>query len=446
VDGMNPDESELERDLRRVLSDPGYRLPDRLVPLERVHAGAVRRRRRHQAVTATLAAVAVVGLGIGVARPWVTGDSDHRGTSATSNGPTSSVASPSPTASSPSPSVASSSSLPNSSSLRSSAIARDITAAEAHAILAHVGPVTSVTALDDNHWWVSNNASLLATGNDGASFSVVSSDGDPGFCDCYYAAVRFVDRTHGTAMEANSSLETTSDAGKTWEPAARSYASFFALEAGGGKTTWALQLNADSRVHLWRQVDTGSWADVSTLPDSPTTGAQNVQLTVQQDRAVVVWRGAKSINAASFDPSGTIAGPTVVPGCSVTLGLGSLSAGRNAVWLICPTATGETTVRSQDLGASWKPVAIPGQTGHGQQGVVGAIDATHAVVSTQSGLRVVDTAGTTTAGHVPAGVNPYRFTYIGFTNPTHGFALTDKGQLLRSTDGGLTWKVVTYTG
>ena len=71
---MNNDD--LERDLRRVLADPGHRLPDRLVPLERVHAGAARRRRRRQAVTASLAVLAVVGIGLGVARPWASGDSE----------------------------------------------------------------------------------------------------------------------------------------------------------------------------------------------------------------------------------------------------------------------------------------------------------------------------------------------------------------------------------
>ena len=38
------------------------------------------------------------------------------------------------------------------------------------------------------------------------------------------------------------------------------------------------------------------------------------------------------------------------------------------------------------------------------------------------------------------------WSYIGFTNPTHGFALTGSGDLLHSTDGGHTWKALTYAG
>ena len=57
-DPMNDDD--LEADLRRVLADPRHRLPDSLVPLEGVHAGARRRKARRQAFAAVAGATAGV--------------------------------------------------------------------------------------------------------------------------------------------------------------------------------------------------------------------------------------------------------------------------------------------------------------------------------------------------------------------------------------------------
>jgi hypothetical protein len=448
MDGMtDDDETPLERDLRRVLSDPGYRLPDRLVPLERVHAGAVRRRRRNQAVTASLAAVALVGLGLGVAHPWTSGG----GTApiAASNGATSSTPS--------SPSSSKPSSSPNSSSAAVSASIigpGPLTSAMQQAILSHVQSAMSVTAIDDSHWWVAASISdcdctsvVLSTSNDGKTFSVVDAFSSPGIGNDV-ESMRYLDNGHASVLSTDKAgsdgvLQDSDDGGKTWQAETGSATSFVALEAGGGKTRWALQLNADSHIHVWRRLVSGSWADIATLPDSPTIGADNVQLTVQVDRAVVVWRGATSIESASFDSSGAISGPTAVPGCSADIGLGTLSGGRGAVWLTCPVGTSDLVFRSTDDGHSWSKVPVSGDAG---RHVVGAIDATHAAISTATGLAVVGSDGTLKAAQLPSGVATSGWTYIGFTGSTHGFAVTDTGQLLRSTDGGLTWNIVKFTG
>ena len=220
-------------------------------------------------------------------------------------------------------------------------------------------------------------------------------------------------------------------------------AGFFALEAGGSKTTYALQQSNDAGIHLWVHVGSGTWKDIATLEETATPGAQNVQLAVQGERAVVVWRTSKAVVSASYDSTGTSSGPTKVTGCDFALGLSTLSSGRNAVWLSCPSGTADTVLRSTDEGATWHPVAVPGDSG---RHVIGAIDANHAVISTANGLGVLATDESLQDATLPPGVASSDWVYIGFTNPTHGFAITGDGQLLRSTDGGHTWRTVTYTG
>ena len=60
--------------------------------------------------------------------------------------------------------------------------------------------------------------------------------------------------------------------------------------------------------------------------------------------------------------------------------------------------------------------ARPGEAG---RHVVGAIDANHAVISTADGLGVLATDGTLKGASFPA-CGTGDWTYIGFTNPTHG--------------------------
>ena len=113
------------------------------------------------------------------------------------------------------------------------------------------------------------------------------------------------------------------------------------------------------------------------------------------------------------------------------------------MWLSCPSGTADTVLRSTDDGATRHAGTRPRRS---ERHVVGAIDANHAVISTANGLGVLATDESLQDATLPAGVASSAWAYIGFTNPTHGFAITGDGQLLRSTDGGLTWRTVTYAG
>jgi photosystem II stability/assembly factor-like uncharacterized protein len=426
-------DEELESDLRRMLADPGYRLPDRLVPLERVHAGAVRRRRQHQALAASLSVLAVVGLGLGIARPWSTGSTEGNGAAAASS--TTESVSSSSVSQSVSPSVSEKGSV---SPSPSNAVM------DPAQVLAGFGKdgVTSVTAISDQDWWVSDVSTVLATSDGGRHFTVASHDIDPAFCQCQFTTVRFVDLEHGTALLRSQDLASTVDGGKNWkQTSVKGASSFFALEAGGTKTTYALQHNADGGIHLWSQVGTGSWADVATLPGATTPGGGDVQLAVQGDKAVVVWRTASAVVSASYASDGKAASPKRVAGCDPSLGLASSSSGLGSVWLTCPSGTADNVLRTTDLGTTWQSVPVAGEA---SRHMVGAIDQTHAVVTTASGLARLDASGALAASAGVDGVNLARSTYIGFTDASHGFAITEAGQLVRSTDGGRTWAAVAY--
>ncbi|HTY73484.1 MAG TPA: hypothetical protein VMI11_13830 [Actinomycetes bacterium] len=424
---VDMNDEELERDLRRVLADRGNRPPDRSVPLERVYAGADRRRRRKQALAATLSVLAVVGLGLGITHPWasggpqaVPGSSGAQTTAAASSIQASLYHSPA--------------SSPASSSV----------ATTGGTSLADLTDTASVSAIDDRHWWVAANRSctgcggaLVTTSDGGATFAPASNVTLPN----RLAGVRFVDSTHGTVMTQDGTLATTADGGQTLRDIGP-VKGYFALEAGGSTTTYALQQATDSSIHLWRQAGSGSWRDVATIPGTATSGAANIQLAVQGDRAVVVWRNANAVVSASYDSDGKTTGTHPVTGCDVTLGLSSLSGGRGGVWLSCPTGTADAVLRSTDLGTTWQSVPVQGPAG---RHTVGAIDATHAVISTSdTALAVVDANGTLEREvHVNGVSGGWR--YLGFTNATHGFAITGKGQLLRSTDGGHSWIAVTFS-
>ena len=156
-----------------------------------------------------------------------------------------------------------------------------------------------------------------------------------------------------------------------------------------------------------------------------------------------MWRTSKAVLSGSYEPTGGFVGTTTLTDCDPALGLGSISSGRGAIWLTCATGTADAVLTSQDYGATWGLVPVPGEAG---RHVVGAIDANHAVISTANGLGVLRTDETLTDATLPRHAATGDWSYIGFTNPTHGFALTGSGDLLRSTDGGHTWKAVTYAG
>ena len=146
---MDPmSDEELEAGLRRVLADPARRLPDSLVPLERVHAGARRRKARRQAITAaagasTLLAAVVVFAGIG----HLAGRTRTPASGGSATGVVSSQDLQSPTAGSqPAKPIVPSASI--------------------RPVPAGFTPI-SVTAISPQRWWVLGKAGGLATTTDG---------------------------------------------------------------------------------------------------------------------------------------------------------------------------------------------------------------------------------------------------------------------------------------
>jgi photosystem II stability/assembly factor-like uncharacterized protein len=450
MDGVaDPDEEQLERDLRRALRAPGYRLPDRLVPLERVHKGAVRRRRQHQALAASFAALTVIGLGLGVAHPWVNGDKD--GGAAPVAAPSTGLTSAPSAKAQATPSAGEVSISPSPDTSASIIGPGPLTATLQKAILSHVQAATSVTAIDAKRWWVAAAISdcdcssvVLSTSDGGKTFSVVSAFASSGLGN-NVDVLRYLDARRASTLSTGKAgskgeLQDSADGGKTWTSPV-SASSFVGLEAGGGKIAWALE-DTGTAYHLWANAGSG-WRDIATLPGHSPSPRPLPVMTVEGNKAVVVWGDASyHFHSASYDSSGATTGPHPVGGCAGELGLESLSAGLNGVWLSCATGSLDLVMRTTDLGSTWQTVDVKGR--HGQHHALGAIDGTHAAVATVDGLYVIDTAGSLTAAQLPPGVDGSFVNYLGFTDTHDGFAITDSGQLLRSPDGGLRWSLVTY--
>jgi photosystem II stability/assembly factor-like uncharacterized protein len=423
---MNDDD--LEADLRRVLADPGRRLPDTLVPLELVHAGARRRKARRQAVAAVagasagvLVVVAFVGIShlshgpTNVSAGHTPGTSDTVSVSAT----TGISADTSPTASSSPSAVASQGPVP---------------------VPAGFTPV-SVTAVNDQRWWVlGTGGQIAATTNAGRTFVLVSDSATSGL-PSDAVEMRFADKLHGWAVSepvnqtGNGVLWQTSDGGTTWQRSSLA-APVGTVELGGGMA------------YVLTQPKPGTWAvwvgaaDLSTsLRPAGTLGStyQMPLLAVQSGRAILaanttsgawVWRVGTSGTQRSTSP------------CDPSLGPTSISATVGSVWLTCANGSADSAWRSDD-GSTWTAVPSTGFTGPATRMVVGAIDAQHAAIGLQSAsIALVSAKGWLARAHGQFAIGGWQ--YLAFTNQSDGFALDDGNRLLRTTDGGATWTQITF--
>ena len=431
---------DLEADLRRVLADPAHRLPDTLVPLDRVHDGARRRKERRHSMAAVAAAGAVLvavafsygvtrltaptrqaisGTGVGGVTPLTKQPSADNG---------SATATPTPT---PTPSIST-------------------TAAAVRGpqpVPADFSPV-SVTAASTSRWWVLGNGGRIASTSDGGqTFRLVggaASTGLPGDA----VELRFAkDRANGWAVAPSSlastaSLWRTADGGQTWR-SVKTAGAVAAIELGGGEA-YALQRSSTNDWTLWQAAADGStgWGVVSKL------GVMSSQplLAVQGGRAIVAATDAGKVR--TWVIGGGTSTPIASP-CDPSLGATDLSATGQGVWISCAQGTGDGLWRM--AGMTWAMVQDPGLV---SRRTVGAIDDSRAVVGLQNGqIYVLDAGGPGTTAALPASVTAsgdVQWNYLAFTNATAGFALgfdqvAQTSLLLRTTDGGQHWSKVSFS-
>jgi photosystem II stability/assembly factor-like uncharacterized protein len=417
-------ERDIEVDLRRVLTDPSRRLPDSLVPLERIHDGARRRKARRHALAATagastIAAAIVVAIGTGHllgGTPLSRAVTDRAGPVSAANGPS---ATASRLATTPTPTT--SASVPKSSL----------------PVPAGFSPL-SVTAISPQHWWVLGSGGLVATTSDGGQSFALAGKGSVSGPAGGAVELRFADRSHGWAVSVTGghsgySLWQTVDGGASWH-GVRLVGTVTAVEVGGGQV-YALVNTGTDRWAVWRSAVAGdpTWRSAGNLGSLTMAPV----LAVQSGRAIVVAWGAGGALTWVFKPGSSSSSPAP---CTPDLGAEDLSATTDGVWLVCGEGTADSLWRSDD-GAVWAQVPVAGPA---ERFRVGAIDAGDAALGLPDGSVVrISTSGQTSTATAPTtGVTDW--TYLAFTNPRDGFALDDSGALLRTTDGGESWRQVAF--
>lgn len=422
---MNDDE--LEADLRRLLADPGHRLPDTLVPLEGVHAGARRRKARRQAFAAVAGATAgVLGVVAFVGINHLTQGTGPANAGATGRTPV--------VPSSAAVTLAS----PDTSATPTSVVGPGPAVSTAQAVPADFTPV-SVTAISSNSWWVlGRGGQIVSTSDGGKSFSYVSGPATSKL-PAGATQLRFdTDGFHGWAVSGSGNgssggLSRTTDGGVTWskEPLSGSVGT---VELGGGKA-YALVVKGSTWA-VWETAADGStaWQEAGSLGSLPTQPL----IAVQSGNAIVADTSAGTIRTWVFGPTSHTSSDQP---CDASLGATTISATVGGVWLTCATGTADGLWRSDD-GTIW--AGVSGGSGSASRMVVGAIDKSTAAVGQPDGqIYVVSLAGENRKAKGPFDAQA-PWTYIAFTNKTAGFAIDDAGRMLRTDDGGMSWTQITF--
>ena len=416
----------LEQDLRTTLRDPHRELPADLVSLDSVHAGSARRHRRRIAGLSASAVIAVLLVAIPVA--LVSGST--RGLEPTDPSTTDAPVTPSPTptpdgSNGPSPQETNAAVLP----------------------WGDAQPV-SVTAVGTNTLYVLGRkpqclimCNVLVRSDDGGK----TFTGQPviGFGKnerpFVAATVRFGSEQDGWLTGGGDGwgtggvLWSTHDGAQTWS-LVEMPGEVLRLEAAAG-TVWALVATGSGNdVGLWRApIGADDWSEV----DLPRQPQGPVELAVWSRRVVVL--GADSL-LVSEDGSSFTARQSP---CTSGLG-GRSSLADRVVWFVCANGTSATVfvLDGTDRGIEAVPIAdlpdaLPRQT------LVGARNNDAAILGLPGGGGLLGISST--GSQLSSYPGETGWTYIGFTSPDVGYAITtccSPTKLLRTTDGGQHWAEV----
>jgi hypothetical protein len=466
---------DFERRLRDVLNSRGLGVPVPPDAIDRIHAGARRRQQRRTSASAlgAVAIIAIAAVAIGV-RPHGHGSTTAANLRTASPSPT--VALASSASATPSPSVLASaapgpfSSAPPTSPLPEPQTSESIAASQPGGFT----PV-SVSAVGLNDYWVlgftttktssgyAATPAVKQTTDGGLHFTsdttppaLVAQEQPRGRDTTTISQIRFGDTKDGWAF--GPALYSTTDGGASWA-AVNGIAGGVVDLVAANNTAWAIVQTASSsdasspavsdQYALWSTSygkGPQAWAPVA-LPISLGSTTPSI---VDQDGTVTLMASGPSRTGNKVHVLiGTAGKPFAdhVGACEQDLG-GTLSNSKKAIWAECPHGNGANLYLSKDAGATWAN-AISDQTKLEVESgtAIGAIDDTSAVVFDAPNQRLSKISGTTvTAASDPVISN---VTFLGFTTPTVGFAITvgEDGtttQLVRTTDGGLTWSAVTF--
>ena len=408
----------LERELRDLLTSDRRDLPASLVPLDRVHAGASRRRRRRAAlasVATAVVALAVAGTAVGAG--FLRGDEAPVADS-TPTVSRSVVPAPVPTSSAPDTTI-----IAPSGPAWDGARVTSVTAMSTRTfvVLGELGDTGACTPPDcvrlaETHDGGRTFSSLPVP--DDARGGVDGSDADSA------TGVRFGSAQDGWLF--GGGLWSTHDGGESWTRVATP-GRVTRLEAAAG-TAWALVPTRDDAMTLWRSpVGTDDWTQVT---DVSVTGPAD--LAVHGDRVVVV--GAQDAQSWAGGTGGFAKHASPCAGALQT----ELSA-VGAFWVKCEAGSLAHLAVSPD-GATWSDVAIDSRNGAvPNSAALGARTDGEALVGqgVDPPLARVSADGTLTPlASLPTG---QQASYVGFTTPAIGYTIVGTA-LWRTADGGNAWR------
>jgi hypothetical protein len=264
--------------------------------------------------------------------------------------------------------------------------------------------------------------------------------------------VRFADPQDGWAFGPD--LWSTHNGGRTWTKA--TLGSVWSLEAAYG-LVHAVASQSDNMTVAIETSPTNrdTWAKTGSLqlgagpvPSADLVLQGSSGWVIENDRTVV---GAARLVSRRW--------PSWKPPCATTGGMAVLSAPtRSSLVAVCeqgiwgpPAPEAVRVYFSSDGGATFyrRGAALPGDAG--ASGNVVASPAPGVVVTdavASNSVELIETFNSATSWQTVATISPSMvFTYLGFTSPMQGVALTSGGGtsgLLMTFDGGRRWSTVTF--
>jgi hypothetical protein len=317
------------------------------------------------------------------------------------------------------------------------------------AVAAIDGPVVSVSALSADRWWVlestpAGHVTLLKTTDGGSTFTIVSRTGDTDGIPAGTSTVWFLGHGLGWALRADADpgdqIWQTVDGGTTWGRPGFSDP-VLALANGDGKGWLLVQKGSRVGVAL---IEPAIFENPEPTVWLGTGNGVQPALTVQGGDAVVFWFTDSTSRLSVV--AGTAKAEERTNPCTPDVGVGSVSATDGGLAVSCHSGMSDQPLGSTDGGRTW---ATFGQFGdsQAQRLAIASTGTASAAIGGQDGKialsEIPEGSQPAKPRHTEVSGDPSGWTWLGFTDASHGFAIDDRGALFRTTDGGSTWSVVT---